>query len=197
MRTDFSIRVSIDLGLTEQLVEIVKSFMGDRGRLVGGRFIFKDEDPAPEALPRAEKIKTEQPVAEAPAATPTAAPGKRGGKAKAEQPVAQEPAASEQAAEAEQPAVQEPAKEPTGEDIRAAMHHTRQRIEGENYKENTDGELYKKYHKPLSAQFRQIAAFLGADKPSTLPADKRAEFIKQCEELYVAEDGTITCKVPF
>jgi hypothetical protein len=76
------------------------------------------------------------------------------------------------------------------------MHRTRQRIEGEDYKENTDSELYKKYHKALTAQFKQIASLLGADKPSTLPADKRSSFIQQCDELIV-KDGNITVKVPY
>ena len=52
------------------------------------------------------------------------------------------------------------------------MHRTRTRIEGEDYKENTDGEKYQKYHKQLTASFKNISALLGADKPSALPADK-------------------------
>lgn len=77
------------------------------------------------------------------------------------------------------------------------MHKTRQRIEGADYKENTDGELYKKYHKQLTSQFKNIAAFLGADKPSALPADKRASFIAQCDELVIGDDGNVTTKVPY
>lgn len=97
---------------------------------------------------------------------------------------------------AEQPEAEKP-KELTAEDIRTAMHETRQRIEGEDYKEHTDSEAYKKYHKPLTAQFKNIAAELGAEKPSLLPADQRAEFIKRCAELSVLEDGTIGVVVPF
>lgn len=77
------------------------------------------------------------------------------------------------------------------------MHKTRQRIEGEDYKENTNGDLYKKYHKPLTAQFKNIAALLGADKPSALPSDKIADFIEQCNGLQIMQDGTIGSNCPF
>lgn len=86
---------------------------------------------------------------------------------------------------------QQPEKELTEEDIRAAMHRTRQRFEGEDYKENTDSEAYKKYHKQLTGQFKQIAAVLGADKPSALPADRRAAFIAECDVLIIDEKGFI------
>src|SRR5574344_650830 len=99
-------------------------------------------------------------------------------------------------AETPQPETSQEPKELTEQDIREAMHRTRQRIEGENYKEETDSELYKKFHRQLTAQFKQIAAFLGADKPSALPLEQRASFIRQCDEL-VVEGDTITTKVPF
>lgn len=104
------------------------------------------------------------------------------------------PEAPGQAAEpqpsAEAP-VQQPEKELTEEDIRAAMHRTRQRFEGEDYKENTDSEAYKKYHKQLTGMFKQIAAVLGADKPSALPADRRASFIAECDALTIDDNGCI------
>lgn len=87
--------------------------------------------------------------------------------------------------------VQQPEKELTEEDIRAAMHRTRQRFEGEDYKENTDSEAYKKYHKQLTGKFKQIALVLGADKPSALPADRRASFIAECDALIIDEKGFI------
>lgn len=115
--------------------------------------------------------------------------------AHAEAQQAEAPAVSvESRAEAPQtetaPAAQ-PEKALTEEDIRAAMHRTRQRFEGEEYKENTDSEAYKKYHKALTGMFKQIAAMLGADKPSALPADKRAAFIAECEALTTDENGLI------
>lgn len=89
------------------------------------------------------------------------------------------------------------AKVPTMEDMRSAMHRARQRIEGENYKEQPDSEGYKKYHKQMTAAFKNISALLGADKPSALPEDKRASFIGQCNEIIVKDDGTIGINIPF
>lgn len=88
-------------------------------------------------------------------------------------------------------------KVPTMEDVRSAMHRARQRIEGENYKEQPDSEGYKKYHKQMTAAFKNISALLGADKPSALPEDKRTSFIGQCNEIIVKDDGTIGINVPF
>jgi len=88
--------------------------------------------------------------------------------------------------------VQQPEKPLTEEDIRTCMHRTRQRFEGEDYKENTAGEGYKKYHEQLTGEFKRIAAILGADKPSTLPVEQRAAFIAECEALIIGEDGNIT-----
>lgn len=98
-------------------------------------------------------------------------------------------------APAEAPKTEE--TELTEVDVRAAMDRTRRRIEGENYKENTDSPEYKKYHRQLTAIFKQIAGLLGHDKPSQLPtSDLRASFIKSCDELIV-KDGEIESTVPF
>lgn len=105
-----------------------------------------------------------------------------------ENPEPEAPAAPKPLAEA---AVQQPEKKLTEEDIRACMHRTRQRFEGEDYKENTDSEAYKKYHKQLTGMFKRIAALLGADKPSALPADKRQAFINECAALIIDENGFI------
>lgn len=105
-------------------------------------------------------------------------------------------AKKEQAAPAKEEA--EPAdKEYTEVNVRAAMERTRKRIEGEDYKENTSSEKYKKYHRQLTAEFKKIAAFLGSDKPSALPTSElRKNFCNQCDEL-ILEDGQITRKIPF
>lgn len=114
---------------------------------------------------------------------------------------ATEPKSEAPAAEPQQPASAEPqeaAKPLTAEDVRAAMHRARQRIEGEDYKDNTQSEAYKRYHRQLTAEFKSIAALLGAEKPSALPEDQRAQFIAQCEELGIKDDGTIgVIKLPF
>lgn len=96
------------------------------------------------------------------------------------------------------PSPQPVAKQYTEVDVRAAMDATRKRIEGADYKENTTGEGYKTYHRALTTWFKDIAASIGAEKPSALrDSESRRKFIETCDELYVAENGELTCKIPF
>jgi hypothetical protein len=173
MKTDFSINVSINLGLTNELVSLVKQlYNGASSQILESK---------PEGV-RERKKSSKEEKAEA---TP-------------------EPVAKSETAKPKEKEVKEKAKEEaaskrtyTAVDVRAAMHNTRSRIEGEDYKENIDGEGRKKYHKALTSQFISIANMLGADKPSALPEDKRAEFINSCDQLKVLADGTIGSDVPF
>ena len=127
MKTDFSINVHVNLGVTPEVVQLVTAILRPKGWY--------------------EPIVDEKP---------------------------NDQAAAKESGQADK--AEDKAKSLTEEDVRAAMHQTRLRIEGEDYKENTSGELYKKYHKALSTQFKSIATFLGAEKPSLLPADKRQAF---------------------
>ena len=225
MKTDFSINVQVNLGVTPEIVALVNAILCHRPTVAqtdeealegNGQVDNKPEDttPAQPQQPTNKRGRKKKEDAAADKPEPTKEP------AGDEQ---QEAAANEADANGEQVAEQEDAKEPAGdeqqeaaapkddgqaeakaeqkpltaEDVRAAMHKTRQRIEGEDYKENTNGDLYKKYHKPLTAQFKNIAALLGAEKPSALPADKIASFMKQCDDLRVMEDGTIGSNCPF
>ena len=82
-------------------------------------------------------------------------------------------------------------------DVREAMDRTRRRIEGEDYKTNTDGELYKKWHRKLTGWFKNTAAIYGSDKPSTLPdSDSRRKFIEDCDRVHTNEDD-LTMPIPF
>lgn len=175
MQTNFSINVNVQIGVTSELAQMVLAILDKPAQHTA---IAAPAEATTEAEPAASK---EQPDEEKP---------KRGRKPKA---TTEEAAAPKE--EPEAPA--EDAKPLTEEDIRAAMHRTRQRIEGEGYKENTDSEGYKKYHKQLTAQFKNIAALLGAEKPSGLPEEQRASFIEQCDGLIIGEDGNITTKCPF
>ena len=168
--TNLEITVHVNLGVTPELTALVNAILHKETQPV----VAASLEPAPEAVParKLRKSKAEQAASEAPAEA--AAPGPETAPVEDEEP-----------------------KELTEEDVRAAMHRTRTRIEGEDYKENTDGEKYQKYHKQLTANFKNISALLGADKPSALPADKRESFIKQCDELVIGDDGTITTKCPF
>lgn len=203
MKTDFSINVQVNLGVTPEIVALVNAILCHRPTVV---------PTAEEALDGNSQVDN-KPEDTTPA-QPQQPTNKRGRKKKEEaadkpeptkEPAGdeqQEAAANEADANGEQVAApqdegQAEQKPLTAEDGRAAMHATRQRIEGEDYKENTNGELYKKYHKPLTAQFKNIAALLGADKPSALPSDKIADFIEKCGELKILKDGTIGTECPY
>lgn len=214
MKTDFSINVQVNLGVTPEIVALVNAILCHRPTVVptaeealdgNNQVDNKPEDTTPaqpqQPTNKRGRKKKEEAAADKPGPTKEPAGDEQ-----------QEAAANEADANGEQVAEQEAApqdegqakaqaeaeqKPLTAEDVRAAMHATRQRIEGEDYKENTNGELYKKYHKPLTAQFKNIAALLGADKPSALPSDKIADFIEQCNGLQIMEDGTIGSNGPF
>lgn len=213
MKTDFSINVQVNFGVTPEIVALVNAILSHRPTVA---------PTTEEALNGNEQVDNKP--EDATPAQPQQPTNKRGGKKKEEaaadkpeptkEPAGdeqQEAAANEADANGEQVAEREEAapqdegqaeaqaeqKPLTAEDVRAAMHKTRQRIEGEDYKENTNGDLYKKYHKPLTAQFKNIAALLGADKPSALPPDKIANFIELCNGLQIMEDGTIGSNCPF
>lgn len=213
MKTDFSINVQVNLGVTPEIVALVNAILSHRPTIAptaeealdgNGQVDNKPEDTTP-AQPTNKRGRKKKEDAAADKPEPTKEPagdeqqetaaneadanGEQE-EAKAEEAAPQDEGQAKAQAEAEQ-------KPLTAEDVRAAMHKTRQRIEGEDYKENTNGEAYKKYHKPLTAQFKNIAALLGADKPSALPSDKIANFIEQCDGLQIMEDGTIGSNCPF
>lgn len=167
MKTDFSINVQINIGVTDEVVKLVTAIL---------------QRPAVEAQPANEPTTKKTPR----------------GRSKENEPKPEaagdcveethDPEPEPEAAPAEDPGP----KDLTEEDVREAMDRCRKRIEGEDYKENTAGELYKKYHKQLTATFKNISALLGSDKPSALPADKRADFISECDLLIVDDKGEIT-----
>lgn len=222
MKTDFSINVQVNLGVTPEIVALVNAILCHRPTVVptaeealdgNSQVDNKPEDTTPaqpqQPTNKRGRKKKEEAAADKPEPTKEPAGDEQqeaaaneadaNGEQVAKQEEANEAAPQDEGqakaqAEAEAEAEQKPL---TAEDVRAAMHKTRQRIEGEDYKENTNGDLYKKYHKPLTAQFKNIAALLGADKPSALPSDKIANFIEQCDGLQIMEDGTIGSNCPF
>lgn len=197
MKTDFSINVNVSIGVTPEVVALVTSILTKKptatveapASVQPAAEAPGDAAPAPAAPKRGRKAKTQ--AAEAPANEPEP-------QAEAEEAAA--PAGdSAEAPASEQPAAEAPAegKALTVEDVREAMRRARVRIEGEDWETNTTGEGYTKYHRQLNATFKNIAALLGSDKPSTLSEENYASFIKQCDELIVGADGTITTKCPF
>lgn len=90
-----------------------------------------------------------------------------------------------------------PQKEYTEEDVRAAMDSARKRIEGENYKEQTDSEGYKKYHRLLTTWFKETAKMWGSDKPSALPdSEARSKFIACCAAVMLNDAGELDSDLP-
>ena len=177
MKTDFSVTIQVNIGVTPEVVQLVTAILTKQ---------------APAAIQAPAPASGQENTA--------AAPGKGRGRKKSDTaPESQEHANGEgqqadnqEAAPEHAPESQEPNKELTEEDVREAMNRARCRIEGEDWKDNTDGDLYKKYHRQLNATFKNISALLGADKPSALPADKRADFIAECDLLIVNDKGEIS-----
>lgn len=102
----------------------------------------------------------------------------------------------------EQPAEEETPEQPaekiyTEVDVRKAMKRARRRIEGEDYKTNTTGELYTQWHHKLTEWFKQTAAAYGSDKPSTLPdSESRRKFIEECDLVHVS-GSCLTVPLPY
>lgn len=172
MRAEFSINVNVNLGITPELSKVLERLFPVCNQRQPAQLIEE------EAVQEADKAEKPEPV-----------------EAKAYAPAQQEqkaPEASEQDSQASQP------KQYTELDVREAMHKARQRIEGEDYQNNTTGDLYKKYHRALSSWFKRTAEVIGGiEKPSALPADKRETFINECAQVQLLEDGTIGIKAPF
>lgn len=103
-----------------------------------------------------------------------------------------QPTPESEPAQAPEPQPQNDKKEYTEVDVRAAMDRTRRRIEGENYKEKTDSEGYKRWHRTLTGWFKNTAAMFGAEKPSALPdSESRAKFIACCDAVTVKNDELV------
>ena len=179
MKTDFSVNIQVNIGVTPEVVQLVTAILAKQPAQIVAPGTVVSNEPQPE--PQAAAKKTRKGKGEATAEAPA-------NDAAAEQQEAETPTDQP---EPQPEAEAETNRELTEEDVREAMHKVRQRIEGENYKENTDSENYKKYHRVLTQTFKNISALLGSDKPSTLPADQRAAFINEINALVVNEKGEI------
>lgn len=174
------INVQVNIGLTSELFTLLSSVVNRPAQLAELPAAPRNKKPAkPQPEPKPEVINQPNPTdGQATAAKPEPEP---------------EPAPVQEPAPEPQP---EPAKEETKEytevDVRAAMDRTRKRIEGENYKEKTDSEGYKKWHRVLTGWFKNTAAMFGAEKPSALPdSESRAKFIACCDAVQVKGDELV------
>ena len=172
-----------------QPIEInVKVTIGMENALLGVLTKLMIREDAPEAVPAPKPRKPAKQVEEMPQPKPEVENPQASGQ-DAAAPAEQQAEEHAPAEPAEQPAQ---SKEYTEVDVRAAMHKVRQRIEGENYKEQPDSEGYKKWHKVLTGWFKNTAAFCGAEKPSALPdSQSRYQFIQCCEHVRVENDELV------
>ena len=100
-------------------------------------------------------------------------------------------------ATATEPEKETPAeKDPTLEDVRAAITAARVRIEGEDWQTATS-EGRKLYHAKVTEKIKQLASLFDATKPSEIKAENRKQFIRELQDLGVDENGDIVQLLPF
>lgn len=163
------INVSVNIGVTPELNGLLLSLL-NRPQV---------EAPAAEPATKKPRAARQQPVVENPQPEPQLETA----------PTAETEPKTETAAPVE--AAQEN-KVYTVVDVRSAMDRTRKRIEGENWKEKPDSEGYKKWHRPLTAWFKNTAAIFGAEKPSALPDGESCQkFVAYCDAVYVKDDELV------
>lgn len=76
--------------------------------------------------------------------------------------------------------------------IRDIIDNTRKRIEGEDYLNNADGELYKKYHRKMTTTFKQISRELGYEKPTFIDNMEKVDaFRRECAKIIINDKGEI------
>lgn len=175
------INVQVNIGLNDGLYSLLAAVINNR-QTEAQPAVAEPTKKQPKAKPQAAVDKP----ADAP--KPEAATGKQ---AAEPQPEVQTDEPTPEPADAPKPET-EGAKEYTEVDVRAAMDRTRKRIEGENYKEQTDSEGYKKWHRTLTGWFKTTAAACGAEKPSALPdSESRGKFIVCCDAVRVENDELV------
>lgn len=185
------INVQVSIGLNSELSALLMSVVNRPAQVAELPAAPKSKKPA-KSQPEPKPEVTNQPTPTDGQATASEEPEPQPEAAKPEP----EPAPVQEPAPEPQPEPQAPAKEETKEytevDVRAAMDRTRKRIEGENYKEKTDSEGYKKWHRVLTGWFKNTAAMFGAEKPSALPdSESRAKFIACCDAVQVKGDELV------
>ena len=172
---EININVRVQIGVTDTLCSLLSAFA--KNAVPGVVAAQPTPAPAQETKPaEAAPVQQAAEVQETEAPAVEAAP-------------VQEPAPAPAPAAAAAP---EAEKELTEVDVRAAMDRTRRRIEGENYKEDTSSEGYKKWHRALTGWFKATAALHGADKPSALPDHaSRKGFIADCDQVQIKDDQLV------
>lgn len=169
------VKVNVQIGVTPEVVSLVSAILNKPAAV---------EAPAA-AAPAAAEETTQQPAARRGRPKKTEAP------AEPEAPAAPAAAAPE-AAPADTGDMPDEVFYPQEEDVRTAMHQTRCRIEGEDYKDKPSDDL----HRAVTDVFKAIANDLsGQKKPSALPQELRQAFIDAARTVQQGKDGKFTYTV--
>jgi len=185
------IKVKFEIGVTAQLAALLKGLV-EKGEAVQGA-----EKPEANWLSMQKSRRLQKGLVEKGEAVQGVLPAEEPKVAKVEEPKAEkveEPKADKPVEAKVETAAAPSAKKVTVQDVRAAMDRARTRIEGEGYKD-----LNPKHplHNALTSEFKGIAALLGADKPSELPEEDRATFVKECDLLGEEEGKIVKFTLPF
>lgn len=185
MKTDFTVSVRVTLDATERVAALIERLLdGCSGR---------EAQPALRPGEPAEPVRSEV----IPEPTPAAKEPEKKRAPKETTPTPETPETEAPAAEPEMTPETPKEREARKQRIRLIMDRARVRIEGSDYKQNTTGELYKRYHQGMADTFMQIAVSLGAARPTELPASKIEDFARACDEIKLDEAGEITINTPF
>ncbi len=183
----FNVNVKIQIGVTDELFKLLQPVVSslNKPQVENEKPALEDKKPKSGNGKKAEEDKKPQVENEKQITR-----AEENSEVKEEQPAEQAEESSEEVAEVKEETAE--TKEYTEVDVRAAMDATRKRIEGEDYKTNTESEGRKNWHRKLTAWFKNTAAVLGADKPSELPdSASRAAFIASCERVTIENNELI------
>lgn len=163
------VKVNVQIGVTPEVVSLVSAILNKPAAV---------EAPAA-AAPAAAEETTQQPAARRGRPKKTEAP------AEPEAPAAPAAPAAD-TAPADTGDMPDNVFYPSEEDVRTAMHKSRERIEGADYKDKPSDDL----HRAVTDVFKAIANELsGQKKPSALPQELRQAFIDATHTIQQDVDG--------
>lgn len=106
---------------------------------------------------------------------------------------------SEQEPEPEQekaPAEEKASAYPTDDDLRTMMDVAIARFCGTGWRDDTDPAKVR-LRKSCTRAFREMSRHFGADKPTKIVPEKRAEFLKELDNMLLNPEQTEVCWTPF
>ena len=199
MKTDFSINVNVSLGVTPEVIALVGAILSKKpvpevAEQQPSKDDHQEDAPqAPQKKPNRRSSKTAKAEQEQQPSGEEAAPGETVDNADGDNDTNDTKDEAQAQTQEQQPPIDKaPAsKFPTAADLRKAMNDLRDRIEGEDYanKKNTDAKV-KALHRLVTSTLKNVAALLGAEKPSEIEEDKRQAFMDEIALLELSSDGS-------